>query len=120
MTALPGTIEPKAFETIDVELLATVDGGLIQPAANYAAGWAARFGQKVASGTFDWNRAVDNGNRYATPGGIAGATVGAGVGALGLNPVTVGGGMAGGGLIGTGLGWAGGFLYDANEQMNGR
>lgn len=70
------------------------------------------------NGAFDWNRMVDNGNRY----GAAGAALGGGAGVLIGTP---GGpvGMATGGGIGAAaggaLGWVGGAAYDAWQQLRG-
>jgi len=85
----------------------------------------------VHGGGFDWNRMVDNGNRYAQVGAVAGGGVGlvAG-GAIGgafgsaLGPLGTAAGIATGAATGAGIGgalgalggWVGGAAYDAVKQ----
>jgi hypothetical protein len=90
--------------------LALISGG--QPAGHPLGQWAARLGQKMGKGEFDYNRAVDNGNRYGAAGIIAGGAAGW----LAGNPVT----SAGGAVLGGALGWVGGAAYDANKQLEGK
>jgi len=80
------------------------------------------------TGGFDWNRMVDNANRWgdtgalvgagagAVAGGVAGAVGGAGVGAIpGAETGSWIGAAAGGGA-----GWVGGAAYDAYKQWRGK
>ena len=75
--------------------------------------------QNVAGG-FDWNRMVDNGNRYGTAGALGGAAVGAAAAAVPSLGIAAPAGAGVGGAIGGALGWAGGAGYDAIQQLRGK
>ncbi|HEY0251067.1 MAG TPA: hypothetical protein VGC41_06045 [Kofleriaceae bacterium] len=72
----------------------------------------------VTGGAFDWNRMVDNGNRYGTAVGFAGAGIGAAVGIPG-GPAGMATGAGVGAGIGGAVGWVGGAGYDAYQQIRG-
>ncbi|MEO8549253.1 MAG: hypothetical protein ABI678_04750 [Kofleriaceae bacterium] len=73
----------------------------------------------VTGGKLDWNRMVDNGNRYAAAVGTAGATVG-GLAGIPGGPAGMATGAGIGFAAGGALGWAGGAGYDAYQQLHGR
>jgi len=73
----------------------------------------------VTGGKFDWNRMVDNGNRYAAAVGTAGATVG-GLAGIPGGPAGMATGAGIGFAAGGAIGWAGGAGYDAYQQLHGR
>jgi hypothetical protein len=87
------------------------------------------------TGGFDFNRMVDNGNRWGTAGaltgggvgavagGVAGGVAGAAAGGVGAVPGAIGGAAAGGaigGAAGGALGFVGGAATDAWNQLRGR
>ena len=81
----------------------------------------------AVTGGFDFNRMVDNGNRYGTAGAIGGAGVGAVAGAVAGAPAAGVGALPGaaigagvGGAIGGAAGWVGGAATDAWNQFRGR
>jgi hypothetical protein len=72
------------------------------------------YGARLATvvGGVNWNQAVDNGNRWAVPGGIIGGAVAA-VPSAGIATEA-------GVLAGTGIGWAGGAIADlAHQERSG-
>jgi hypothetical protein len=71
------------------------------------------------TGGFDWNRMVDNGNRYGAALGTAGATVGTLAGIPG-GPAGMATGAGIGFAAGGAAGWAGGAGYDAYQQLKGK
>jgi len=72
----------------------------------------------VTGAGFDWNRMVDNGNRYGTAGGILGGGAGAAIGVWGAGVGALPGATVGG-LVGGIGGWLGGAGYDAWQQVSG-
>ena len=74
----------------------------------------------AVTGGFDWNRMVDNGNRYGTAGAIGGAAVGAAAAAIPSLGIAAPAGAGVGGAVGGALGWLGGAGYDAVQQLRGK
>lgn len=71
------------------------------------------------TGGFDWNRMVDNGNRYAAAAGTVGATAG-GLAGIPGGPAGMATGAGIGFAAGGAVGWAGGAGYDAYQQLKGK
>jgi hypothetical protein len=82
------------MQHIDIELLATVIGGAAT----------------------DWNKIVDNGNRWSVPGSIVGGTIGGLAAGLPTAGFGAPAGIGGGALLGSGVGWLGGAAYEAGKQ----
>jgi hypothetical protein len=105
------------LETIQISLLANVAGG-VMPGMPRGGQAAARIGAAIGSGNFDYNRNIDNANRYGNAGVITGAAGGAVIGGAVGGPAGAGLG-AGLGAAGLGAaGFVGGAIYDANQQAN--
>jgi len=73
----------------------------------------------LVTGGFDWNRMVDNGNRYAAAVGTAGGAIG-GLAGIPGGPAGMATGAGIGFAAGGAVGWAGGAGYDAYQQLRGK